>query len=75
MLTKHPLTIVASLLVIYYIVFVCNMSFNNVLGKSVLVATVLGISYTYGKVAGVISAVCGILISDGTLQKRCSSSS
>ena len=62
MLTKHPLTIVASLLVIYYLVFVCSLSFNNVLGKSVIVATVLGVSYCYGKVPGVIAAVCGMLL-------------
>ena len=62
MLTKHPLMIVASLLAVYYLIFVCSLSFNNVLGKSAIVATVLGVTYCYGKVAGVISAVCGMLL-------------
>lgn len=62
MLTKHPLIVVASLIALYYLVFVCSLSFNNVLGKFLIIATVLGITYCYGKVAGVVSAICGILI-------------
>ena len=62
MLTKHPLIVVASVIALYYLVFVCSLSFNNVLGKSLIIATVLGITYCYGKVAGVVDAICGILI-------------
>ena len=62
MLAKHPLMIAAILLVVYYLVFVSTISVNNVVGKSIIISTVLGVSYCYGKVAGLISAVVGMLL-------------
>lgn len=62
MLAKHPLMIAATLLVVYYIVFVSTVSVNSVVGRSITIAIVLGITYCYGKVAGLISAVFGLLL-------------
>ena len=62
MLAKHPLMIAAILLVSYYVVFVSTISVNNVVGRSITIAIVLGITYCYGKVAGLISAVFGMLL-------------
>jgi len=62
MLAKHPLMIAAILLVVYYVVFVSTVSVNNAVGRSITIAIVLGITYTYGKIAGLISAVFGMLL-------------
>lgn len=59
---KHPLVIVAGLLSLYYLLFVCTMSFNNNLGKLALLGAVVGSSFYYGRIGAIVSATVALML-------------
>lgn len=59
---KHPLVIVAGLLSVYYLLFVCTMTFNNNLGKLALLGAVVGSSFYYGRIGAIVSATIALML-------------